>query len=83
MIADLDAQVKQDPGNYMLLVGKFWLEYYLSSFIDGDNSPDGVSALGYLLATELYPEVQTATFEQFLTDVLEKKRRVPYSDRRI
>lgn len=81
MITDLDAQISLDPENYMLLVGKFWLEYYLSSFIDGDNSPDGVLAMDYLLATELYPGVQTTTFEQFFTDVLEKKKRVPYSDR--
>ncbi|KAJ4264218.1 hypothetical protein NW762_005412 [Fusarium torreyae] len=81
MIADLSAQVSLDPENYMLLVGKFWLEYYISSFINGDNSPDGASAQGYLLATELYPDVQITTFEQFFTDILEKKKRVPYSDR--
>ncbi|KAH7133754.1 hypothetical protein EDB81DRAFT_903960 [Dactylonectria macrodidyma] len=81
MISDLSTKIELDPGNYMLLVGKVWLEYYASSFIDGDNSPRGVSGLGYLLATELYPDVQTTSFTRFFTDVLGKKRRVPYSDR--
>ncbi|UPL03916.1 hypothetical protein LCI18_014850 [Fusarium solani-melongenae] len=81
MIRDFTAQAESDPRNYNTLVGKFWLEYYYSSFIDGDNSPEGVKRLGYLLVTDLYPDLQPTTFEQFFAETLANKRRVPYSDR--
>lgn len=81
MIADMSSKVQNDPGNYFLLVGKFWLEYYYSSFIDGDNSPEGVKSLGYVLATDLYPDMKPTSFREFFQDIMAKKRRVPYSDR--
>lgn len=81
MIADMSTKVQSDPGNYLLLVGKLWLEYYYSSFIDGDNSPEGVGRLGYVLATDLYPDMKTTSFRDFFQDILAKRRRVPYSDR--
>lgn len=81
MIADTSAVVETNPDNYMLLVGKLWLEYYYSSFIDGDNSPEGAKSLGYILATDLYPDVKPTSFQDFFQEMLAKKRRVPYSDR--
>lgn len=81
MIADMSFKILSDPDNYFLLVGKFWLEYYYSSFIDGDNSPDGAKKLGYILATDLYPDMKPTSFQAFFQDTLAQKRRVPYSDR--
>ncbi|KAK7697745.1 hypothetical protein SLS64_013219 [Diaporthe eres] len=81
MIADMDSKVQSDPGNYFLLVGKFWLEYYYSSFIDGDNSPEGAKGLGYVLAADIYPHMKPTSFRDFFQDIMAKKRRVPYSDR--
>lgn len=81
MIADMSSKVQSDPGNYFLLVGKFWLEYYYSSFIDGDNSPEGAKSLGYVLATDLYPDMKPTSFREFFQDILDRKRRLPYSDR--
>lgn len=81
MIADMSSKVQSDPGNYFLLVGKFWLEYYYSSFIDGDNSREGAKSLGYVLATDLYPDMKPTSFREFFQDILDRKRRLPYSDR--
>lgn len=81
MIADMSSKVEGDPSNYFLLVGKLFLEYYYSSFIDGDNNPEGTESLGYILATDLYPDMKLTSFREFFQDILAKKRRVPYSDR--
>lgn len=81
MIADMSSKVESDPSNYFLLVGKLWLEYYHSSFIDGDNSPEGAKRLGYIVATELYPDMKLTSFRDFFRDTLAKRRRLPYSDR--
>lgn len=62
-----------------MLVGRFWLEYYYSSFIDGDNSPEGVDRLGYLWVKDLYPDLETTPFGAFFQDILDKKRTPPYS----
>ncbi|KAK0380166.1 hypothetical protein CLIM01_02468 [Colletotrichum limetticola] len=69
------------PQNALAAIGKFCLEYYYSSFIDGDNSPDGVSRLGYLLAADLYPDFQPASFQDFLLEVFKGDIRIPYSGR--
>ncbi|KAJ0117466.1 isoflavone reductase [Diaporthe amygdali] len=81
MIDDISSKSQNDPSNYFLLVGKFWLEYYYSSFIDGDNSPEGAKRLGYILATDLYPDMNPRCFKDFFKDILAKRRRLPYSDR--
>ena len=80
MIADMSSKVERDPSNYFLLVGKLCLEYYYSSFIDGDNSPEGAKSLGYTLATDLYPDMKPTSFRDFFRDIMAKKRRTPYSD---
>lgn len=77
----MSSKAQSDPGNYFLLVGKFWLEYYYSSFIDGDNSPEGANSLGYVLATDLYPDMKPTSFREFFQEILAQKRRIPYSDR--
>ncbi|WQF77048.1 Putative NmrA-like domain, NAD(P)-binding domain superfamily [Colletotrichum destructivum] len=81
MINHFDTQLTLSPEDRTLHMGKICMEYYYSSFVDGDNSPDGVARLGYVLATELYHDFQPTTFRQFFQDVLESKARVPYSDR--
>lgn len=85
----LDASIKQlqamtqGPNvDYMTLVGKFWLEYYYSSFIDGDNSPEGVERLGFLWAKDLYPNLKPTTFRDFFQDIMDGKRTLPYSSKK-
>ncbi|EQB48605.1 isoflavone reductase [Colletotrichum gloeosporioides Cg-14] len=79
MIDGAATQVQSDPSNYLLLVGKLWLEYYYSSFIDGDNSPEGANRLGYIMAGDLYPDFKSTTFRGFFQETLDGKRRIPYS----
>ncbi|KXH50129.1 isoflavone reductase [Colletotrichum simmondsii] len=74
-------ELQENPQNALAAIGKFCLEYYYSSFIDGDNSPEGVSRLGYLLAADLYPDFQPASFQDFLLEVLKGDIRIPYSGR--
>ncbi|KAJ3957193.1 hypothetical protein N0V92_006225 [Colletotrichum tropicale] len=79
MIVGTASQLQSDSNNYLLLVGKLWLEYYYSSFIDGDNSPEGAKRLGYILAGDLYPDFKPTTFREFFQETLDGKRRIPYS----
>ncbi|KAK1638530.1 isoflavone reductase family protein [Colletotrichum phormii] len=79
MIADFDAQLQKNPQDALAAMGKFCSEYYYSSFINGDNSPKGFSRLGYLLATDLYPDFQSTRFQHFFLEVLRGKVRIPYS----
>ncbi|KAK2772260.1 isoflavone reductase family protein [Colletotrichum kahawae] len=81
MINVAAAQVQNDPNNYLLLVGKLWLEYYYSSFVDGDNSQRGAKRLGYVTAGDLYPDFKPNTYRQFFQDTLQNRRRIPYSTR--
>ncbi|RSL39383.1 hypothetical protein CEP53_014097 [Fusarium sp. AF-6] len=80
-IKQLQAATQDGKADYVTLVGRYWLEYYYSSFIDGDNSPEGVERLGFLWAKDLYPEVKPTTFKQFFQDILDKKRTLPYAGR--
>ncbi|KAI8214738.1 hypothetical protein K4K53_011863 [Colletotrichum sp. SAR 10_77] len=79
MIVGAASQLQSDSNNYLLLVGKLWLEYYYSSFIDGDNSPEGVKHLGYIVAGDLYPDFKPTTFRDFFQETLNGNRRIPYS----
>lgn len=78
MIVGAASQLQSDSNNYLLLVSKLWLEYYYSSFIDGDNSPEGVKRLGYIMAGDLHPDFKPTTFRHFFQETLDGKRRIPY-----
>ncbi|KAI8716235.1 Semialdhyde-dh domain-containing protein [Fusarium sp. LHS14.1] len=80
-IKQLQAATQDGKADYVTLVGRFWLEYYYSSFIDGDNSPEGVERLGFIWAKDLYPEFKPTAFKQFFQDILDKKRTLPYAGR--
>ncbi|UPK92848.1 hypothetical protein LCI18_003783 [Fusarium solani-melongenae] len=80
-IKQLQAATQDGQVDYVTLVGRFWLEYYYSSFIDGDNSPEGVERLGFIWAKDLYPELKPTLFKQFFQDILDKKRTLPYAGR--
>ncbi|KAJ4197069.1 hypothetical protein NW767_009314 [Fusarium falciforme] len=80
-IKQLQAATQDGQVDYVTLVGRFWLEYYYSSFIDGDNSPEGVERLGFIWAKDLYPDFKPISFKQFFQDILDKKRTLPYAGR--
>ncbi|KAF5009114.1 hypothetical protein FDECE_4666 [Fusarium decemcellulare] len=81
MIDSARGKIAAGQVDYPTLVGCFWLEYYYSSFIDGDNSPAGAQRLGYTLASDLYPDAKTTSFEAFFADILGHKLTLPYSNR--
>lgn len=54
---------------------------YLNTWgIRGDNEPGYAKYLGYLLATELYPEMKGKPFLQYCNEVLEGKAHAVYKD---
>jgi hypothetical protein len=56
-------------------------EYQNSKYLRGDNSPENAKYLGYIDATELYPDFKPIKFEQYLTELLAGKAIRPYSSK--
>jgi hypothetical protein len=56
-------------------------EYNNSTYLRGDNTPEIAKYLGYLDATELYPDFKPIKFEEFFEGLLEGKGERPYSGR--
>ena len=54
----------------MTVVGS---EYCYSKFVRGDNSPKYAKYLGYLDASDLYPDSAPRSFEAFAKEVLDGK----------
>lgn len=54
------------------------LQYWYSCGIRGDNSPENAQYLGYLLAKDLYPDIEGATLEAYAQDVFHGKGRRVY-----
>lgn len=82
MIARLDDKINANPADYLAVLGKIWLEYCLSAFIHAYNSPrGGAQRVEYICVSELYLDFEPTFFEVLLQEMLEKKRRIPYSDR--
>lgn len=55
------------------------LQYFYSWGIRGDNTPEYGKYLGYLVANELYPEVEKSDYCEFLKLVLDGKGTAAYS----
>lgn len=49
------------------------LEYSYSKFMRGDNSPEYAKYLGYLDASDLYPNFVPRSFEMFAKELLDGK----------
>ncbi|KXJ88140.1 hypothetical protein Micbo1qcDRAFT_166786 [Microdochium bolleyi] len=63
----------KDPTNYQPLVDKGMAEYKYTQAVRGDNTPEHAKYLGYLDATELYPDVKIKTIEDYAREVLSGK----------
>jgi hypothetical protein len=61
----------------MMLYG---LEYLYCKFVRGDNTPEVAKGLGYLSATELYPEVTLLSFRAYLQLLVDGKGCRPYPE---
>ncbi|EMR68639.1 putative isoflavone reductase family protein [Eutypa lata UCREL1] len=61
-------------------VGLSQLQYWYSSGVRGDNSPEYARYLGYLLAKDLYPEFKGTTLEAYATEVMGGKGKRVYGN---
>ncbi|KAJ7656199.1 isoflavone reductase family protein [Mycena rosella] len=72
------ATMKVEPDN---LPARFLFikeDYIYSKYVRGDNTPAYAAYLGYLDASELYPDFQPRTFKHFVTELLDGKGVKPY-----
>ncbi|KAH7016467.1 uncharacterized protein B0I36DRAFT_436131 [Microdochium trichocladiopsis] len=73
VIANGREKFAKDPTNYGPLADKGMAEYKYSYAVRGDNTPEHAKYLGYLDATELYPDVKIKTVEDYAREVLDGK----------
>ncbi|KAH7019718.1 isoflavone reductase family protein [Ilyonectria destructans] len=69
-----------DMNKTMLVVG---LEYAYSKFVRGDNSPDFAKYLGYVDASDLYPDFVPRSFEAYAKELVDGKAENPYEGIRL
>jgi hypothetical protein len=70
---------QENPGDVQSMTMVYMSEYQMSWGIRGDNAPEKAQYLGYLLAKDLYPDLEFTRFETFIAGVLEGKGKAPYS----
>jgi hypothetical protein len=75
------AAVKSNPTDVGTLNGLYIVEYYLSKYIRGDNTPEIAKYLGYLDARTLYPEFKPMSMSQYIDEVLAGKGLRSYVDK--
>lgn len=66
--------IAKDPGDYKALVRVSMAQYKRSCGVRGDNTPQRARYLGYLDATELYPDIRVKQIEDYAREILEGKR---------
>ncbi|KAJ7687138.1 isoflavone reductase family protein [Mycena rosella] len=72
------ATLKVEPDNLPVRFASIKEDYMYSKYVRGDNTPAYAAYLGYLDASELYPDFQPRTFKHFVTELLEGKGVKPY-----
>ncbi|KAM0327216.1 hypothetical protein ACHAQA_006350 [Verticillium albo-atrum] len=85
-VAELDAEIAKfedlvqgGSTDLMILQGLWGSQYRRSWGIRGDNTPENAKYLGYLLAKELYPDVEFTSFDDYLKELLEGKAKRVYA----
>ncbi|KAH7000339.1 hypothetical protein EDB80DRAFT_109974 [Ilyonectria destructans] len=63
------------------LLGLAVVQYANSVWLRGDNLPESAEYLGYLSGKELYPDVETIKFEQYVAEVLAGNGKATYANR--
>jgi hypothetical protein len=71
-------KIQSEPGETMHRMILYGYEYMYSKYVRGDNTPAYAKYLGYLSATELYPQFKPISFRDFLVELLEGKAHRPY-----
>ncbi|KAJ7755232.1 hypothetical protein B0H16DRAFT_1417967 [Mycena metata] len=71
--AQCAAANKADPKNYLAWMQLIIQDYSYSKYVRGDNTPEYAKYLGYLDATELYPDFRPMKFAEFARELLDGK----------
>jgi uncharacterized protein YbjT (DUF2867 family) len=79
-IAESKKTIAANPDDRWATIGLYGGEYNYSKFIRGDNTPEYAKYLGYLDASELYPDFKPIGWREFLVDLLAGKTERPYPD---
>lgn len=64
----------QDPTNLRAMVKHAQTAYVYSWAIRGDNTPENAKYLGYLVAKDLYPEVEVTSVDTFIRSIVDGTR---------
>ena len=67
---------KFDPKTVFTL---YFMQYIHSWAIRGDNAPEFAKYLEFILAKDLYPDLEFVTYRTFFREVLDGEARKPYS----
>lgn len=67
------ASFKHDFSDMKSTIKVIGLEYAYCKFVRNDNSPEYAKYLGYLDATDLYPDFVPRSFEEFAKELLDGK----------
>lgn len=74
IISSSEKAIVEDPGDFKSRVRVSLAKYKRSCGVRGDNTPQRARYLGYLDATELYPDIQVKQIEDYAREILEGKR---------
>lgn len=66
--------IVEDPTDMDAIVTKAMMEYRYSRGIRGDNTPEHAEYLGYLIAKDLYPDINGKSVDNFVREVVEGSR---------
>lgn len=67
--------IAANPADQAQMVTTAVTEYKVSYGIRGDNVPERAAYLGYLNVRELYPDLKTNSFEEFVKALVEGSRK--------
>ncbi|KAL6904060.1 hypothetical protein GGI43DRAFT_432698 [Trichoderma evansii] len=57
--------------DYTTKLGLYWMQYFYSFGIRGDNTPENANYLGYINSKDLYPELSMISYRDFFKRVLD------------
>ena len=72
-----------DPTNISTRLLRSIDDYNVSKYIRQDDTPENAKYLGYLDARELYPDVKTISFAEFMVHLLADQTKRPYEGKHI
>lgn len=64
----------KDPTNIVAIVKQALVSYAYSWAIRGDNTPEHAKYLGYLIAKDLYPDVEAKPINDFIREIVDGTR---------